>query len=823
MIKTIISKNVMIVINPSNRKYTVFKTKNKKNYNHIPMRYIGKFKIKLDKDGEYFLDISDDLLKEIENDNIILKKKDKKLSTILMNKKISYEVRSMCIECFRGKSITTCNDENSYKYYNNRLCFACSNFIIKEKLIETRQDTSLFKHFRQYLRDGHSFEDVEALIDNKFDFIENSQLTLHSTIDASSEDKKTLRINDLQLPRIFASMLSSRIDYLRPVQELAIKEGLLDGENLLIVSPTASGKTLIGELAGIPRVFDGYKMIYLTPLVALANQKYHDFKKFYGDLNLNIVIKVGKNRINADEELTINDESVDDADIIIATYEGLDSILRKGEYYRLNPVGCVVIDEIQLLGDVERGSRLYALIKRLKVLFKEAQLLALSATIKNSEKLASKFNLKLIEYNKRPIKIEKHLMCVNSREEKNIDIAKLCECESNQKSSKGYYGQTIIFTNARRKTEILSDYLNNRGIKTEAYHSGLSYAKKIEIEEKFTKQEISTVVTTSALAMGVDFPASLVIFDSLMMGIKKISINEFHQMIGRAGRPSFHDSGKVYLLPEIGMFYCNNESKDALELLESKITDVKINLNYENVLDYLLSDICSFNEVSDENLKNSICEDISVKEYGECIKKLFNNGLIEFGESRDVFVPTKYGRAVSVSFLSVDEADYIRHNLEGNPLDLAITLEQLNIYVSNKLLNKLPYYQNSSNNLFSESMLSLIYQNYDIDFTDKSTREKINKLINDTMTCNCMDFPYCPCLRKNLEEKVMDLRLEKKSPHQISTILEEKYLLKIYGGDIFNWLDRIVYKLESIQRISNAFNNNEKSKECQEYIDLIIG
>ena len=60
---------------------------------------------------------------------------------------------------------------------------------------------------------------------------------------------------------------------------MAIKEGLLKGEDLLVVSAIGSGKTLVGELAGITRALSGEKFIFLTPLVALANQKYRDLKR----------------------------------------------------------------------------------------------------------------------------------------------------------------------------------------------------------------------------------------------------------------------------------------------------------------------------------------------------------------------------------------------------------------------------------------------------------------------------------------------------------------------------------------------------------------
>ena len=128
----------------------------------------------------------------------------------------------------------------------------------------------------------------------------------------------------------------------------------------------------------------------------------------------------------------------------------------------------------------------------------------------------------------------------------------LVQKEYNTKSKGGYRGQTIIFTNSRRKTHQIANYLNNKRVNAQAYHAGLSYYKKERIEKDFDKGKIACVVTTAALAAGVDFPASQVIFDSLVMGNKWINPNEFSQMLGRAGRPSYHDRGIVYLLPEIG-------------------------------------------------------------------------------------------------------------------------------------------------------------------------------------------------------------------------------------------------------------------------------
>jgi helicase len=86
------------------------------------------------------------------------------------------------------------------------------------------------------------------------------------------------------------------------------------------------------------------------------------------------------------------------------------------------------------------------------------------------------------------------------------------------------------------------------------------------------------VVTTAALGAGVDFPASQVIFDSLAMGNQWLSVQEFSQMGGRAGRPDFHDLGKVVILAEPGGSYSREspltEEEVALRLLKGEMEEV---------------------------------------------------------------------------------------------------------------------------------------------------------------------------------------------------------------------------------------------------------
>ncbi|WP_243670188.1 DEAD/DEAH box helicase [Methanoculleus chikugoensis] len=109
--------------------------------------------------------------------------------------------------------------------------------------------------------------------------------TLFDRLEAH-EVQKTAHITELPLPPAF-SKAAGGVEYLMPVQQLAVQNGLLEGgQHLLVVSATASGKTFIGgEMAGMKNFLEGKgRMLFLVPLVALANQKYQRFRDRYGHL-----------------------------------------------------------------------------------------------------------------------------------------------------------------------------------------------------------------------------------------------------------------------------------------------------------------------------------------------------------------------------------------------------------------------------------------------------------------------------------------------------------------------------------------------------------
>ena len=200
------------------------------------------------------------------------------------------------------------------------------------------------------------------------------------------------------IPEKLFDVLKEKIDELRPCQEKAVKKGLLKGKNLLVCTPTASGKTLIAEFAAVKSILnEGGKAIYIVPLKALANEKYKEFREKYGKL-MNLGISIG--------DLDSADPYLAKYDLIVTTSEKLDSLTRHHSPW-LMEIKVVIVDEIHLMNDADRGPTLEILITILRKLLKEVQLIGLSATIGNPEELAKWLDASLVKDDWRPVELKK--------------------------------------------------------------------------------------------------------------------------------------------------------------------------------------------------------------------------------------------------------------------------------------------------------------------------------------------------------------------------------------------------------------------------------
>lgn len=199
-------------------------------------------------------------------------------------------------------------------------------------------------------------------------------------------------------PQLYNIIKNEGIEKLRPAQSKAIKAGLLKGNNLLICTPTASGKTLTAELAALTAILNKKgKAIYIVPLKALASEKNKEFKRKYSKI-INVAMSIG--------DLDAADTRLNNQDFIICTSEKLDSLARHHASW-LSEIATIIVDEIHLLNDPHRGPTLEILITMLREMLPKTQIIGLSATIGNEKELAKWLDAKLVHDTWRPVTLHK--------------------------------------------------------------------------------------------------------------------------------------------------------------------------------------------------------------------------------------------------------------------------------------------------------------------------------------------------------------------------------------------------------------------------------
>ncbi|MFB6223617.1 MAG: ATP-dependent DNA helicase [Haloarcula sp.] len=376
------------------------------------------------------------------------------------------------------------------------------------------------------------------------------------------------------------------IEELYPPQAEAVEAGVTAGENLVSAIPTASGKTLIAELAMLSSVERGGKALYIVPLRALASEKQADFEEFeqYG---LDIGVSTG------------NYESeggwLADKDIVVATSEKVDSLVRNDAPW-IEDLTCVVTDEVHLVDDSERGPTLEVTLAKLRRLNPDLQTVALSATIGNADALATWLDAELVDSDWRPIDLQKGVHYGQALHLEDGSQQRL-SVHNNEKQAAaivrdtlGDEGSTLVFVNSRRNAEAAAGRLAStvrphltaeeqaqladiaeeiRDVSdTETsddladavadgaafHHAGLSRGHRELVEDAFRDRLVKVVCATPTLAAGVNTPSRRVIvrdwrrYDGSAGGMTPLSVLEVHQMMGRAGRPGRDPYGEAVLI-----------------------------------------------------------------------------------------------------------------------------------------------------------------------------------------------------------------------------------------------------------------------------------
>ncbi|MBX3727768.1 MAG: DEAD/DEAH box helicase [Candidatus Sumerlaeia bacterium] len=192
---------------------------------------------------------------------------------------------------------------------------------------------------------------------------------------------------------------------LLPLQQQALEQtGLVSRhESLLVAAPTASGKTLLAELAALACLNRLGLVLYLVPTRALAEEKAAEFAARYGPLGIRVACSTRDRR--ADDAAILSGA----VHLTVAVYEKALALLgtRPGLLARF---GLLVADEVQLLGDGERGGAVDLFLTRWRRASRRPQLLALSAVLGNAEELAEWLGVGLLRAESRPVPLREGVL-----------------------------------------------------------------------------------------------------------------------------------------------------------------------------------------------------------------------------------------------------------------------------------------------------------------------------------------------------------------------------------------------------------------------------
>ena len=723
---------------------------------------------------------------------------------------LSADVVDVCRFCLMKQMFNFIN-RKSVRYHNEKICMDCAKDELSRVLSSSQVHYSdeVCERLDEVLQ---STKDLNRTLSMLSPEDLDQELTRFDSIAANTE-LSNVRISDLPVRKVFRDLLLQRSDVLLPVQSISVKNGLLQGQNQLVTSVTATGKTLIGELAGIENVLKGKgKLLYLVPLVALANQKYGQFTDRYSSIGLKTSIRVGSARINVSKADPMSRSL--DVDIVVGTYEGIDYILRSGGADMLGHVGTVVVDEVHTIEEQERGHRLDGVIARLKYIAPEAQFIYLSATVAKPEIMAKQLNAKLIEYEHRPVPIERHLVLCPEHSKIRI-MTKLARDEFNKVSSKGHKGQTMIFTNSRRNCHRISEALS---IPSAPYHAGLTSQERKKTEVSFANGKLPVVVTTAALAAGVDFPASQVIFESLAMGIEWLDMQGFLQMLGRAGRPDYHDVGKVVLLAVPGKRYTgeqgDTEDSIALKLLKGEMQHTKVEYGEEEKLEEILASAAVTS--SEQDLKNIHRNMLAEYNVDVLVRRLEKQKFLH--RSRGSIELTRFGKIAAGHFLSVSRAFLIRDAvlMEQDPLVIITNLEFFDgVYFKNAARISAALDINLPSRVFQGASLDILFEGDNMTKLDIALREQLFDFASEFLTCSCKDSPYCGCAERKFSERLILIRTEGYDPVGIVKKIENLYGTTAYPGDVLGYLDSAVRNLDAVEMIAKAYSKKDIAVKAQ--------
>ncbi len=454
-----------------------------------------------------------------------------------------------------------------------------------------------------------------------------------------------------------------------------------------------SGKTLLALMAGYVKAKQRRKVVYLAPLRALASEKYQEFSEF-SRFGLQTTISTG--------DYESSGEHLGRADIIVLTNERFDSVMRHKVSW-INAVGLFIADEVHLAGNDRRGPTLEMILTKALHLGLDAQLLALSATISNVKTIAEWLKAVPVELDWRPVPLREGVydysrIIFTDGEEKQIPKSTYGAPIDVAMDTVKEGGQALVFANTRRRAVSLATRaaeLTQRLLTAEErkavseasrrilssgeetslsrllaevvgkgsafHHAGLEAEHRRIVEDYYRARALKLLAATPTLAAGVNLPARRVVvadmtrYDSEHGGNAEISVLEYRQMAGRAGRPQYDDHGETVMIPPPSASsadFLEHYTKEPPEPIESRLSDEAA------MRSHTLATVATGSGISKADLdslfaKTLMAMQVGPKETARLIEKalgyLLGERLLE--SHGGLFYATDFGRRVSMLYI----------------------------------------------------------------------------------------------------------------------------------------------------------------------------
>ena len=524
-------------------------------------------------------------------------------------------------------------------------------------------------------------------------------------------------VSELDLPRPARDLLAAEgYEKLYPPQAAAVKAGLLGGGSVLVSAPTASGKTLVAMLSMMAHLSAGRpgKIVYLSPLRALASEKFAEFKKIGG-------IRLGgkKAQVKVSTGETGGGSRLGDGDIIVLTNERMDALMRQGPEWT-SRIGMVVADEVHLISDPARGPTLEMVLTKMGLLDDRPQVVGLSATMTNAAEIAGWLGARLVDSDWRPVRLREGvfgdgsiIMADGARLDVPVSVRGAAVDIGLDTVAGG--GQALLFAGTRvraaslaakaadavskslgrRDAEalsgaadaILASAENTKLVKALAglvrkgvafHHAGLAQPCRAEVEAAFRARRIKLLASTPTLAAGVNLPARRVVVASIMRYSaasgrnEPISVLEYKQLCGRAGRPQYDEHGEAvvvapssYDADEVLEYYARGEP----EPIESKMTGQKA------MRTHVLSLVVTSPGIKTSRVSEFFGQTLGGRQaggaaqveaaVGEALEFLAGSGMVVEKGSR--MAATGFGKKTSMLYLDPATAVSFRSVIEGAP------------------------------------------------------------------------------------------------------------------------------------------------------------